>query len=461
MIPISDIDKQPILIVEDDVQLQTALAKTLGGQGYSVSVVSDGYEGMDWLQQNGTWLVLADINLPGKSGMDMLRDLRMAGNQVPVVMMSAYGSIDSAVEAVRLGATEFLQKPFPSERLEEVISRVRNAEAESTINTLAGISNETETVGFLTRNDRVMQTLKMLETVAASQATILIQGESGTGKEVLARYVHRKSPRARQPFVAVNCAALPEGLLESELFGYEKGAFTGALARRCGKFELAHQGTLLLDEIGEMTLGLQAKLLRVLQEREVDRLGSRSPVHVDVRVIATTNRNLIQEVQAGRFREDVYYRLSVMPVTIPPLRERPEDIQILVEHFAQQSFRRNRRSGLGIVSEDAMNYLKSRRWRGNVRELENVIERAVLLSDGGCLRIEHVSFEEPTLQTPSYSPKPTGSIWEMERDLIFRALDQHGGNRTHAARTLGISIRTLRNKLREYRQLNGGESLDV
>ena len=453
-------EKQPILVVEDDVQLQMALSSTLGGQGYSVSVVNDGYQGMEWLQRNGACLVLADINLPGKSGMDLLRDIRMAGNQVPVVMMSAYGSVEVAVEAGKLGAMEFLQKPFSSEKLEEVVARIKNDENSQKSGTPHITTRDSDSVGFLTRNERVLQTIKTLETVAASQATILIQGESGTGKEVLARYVHRNSPRAHQPFVAVNCAALPEGLLESELFGYEKGAFTGALARRCGKFELAHQGTLLLDEIGEMTLGLQAKLLRVLQEREVDRLGSRNPVQVDVRVIATTNRNLLQEVQAGRFREDVYYRLSVMPVTIPPLRDRPEDIEILVEHFANRSIQRNHRVGAGIT-EEAMSYLKTRRWRGNVRELENVIERAVLLSDSGPIRIEHVTLEETITPTPVASQQPTGSIWEMERDLIFRALDQHGGNRTHAARTLGISIRTLRNKLREYRQLNGEVSLDV
>jgi two-component system response regulator FlrC len=313
--------------------------------------------------------------------------------------------------------------------------------------------------GFLTRDPKVLHTIKMLEMVASSQATVLIQGESGTGKEVLARHIHLHSPRAHQPFVAINCAALPEGLLESELFGYEKGAFTGALTRRCGKFELAHQGTLLLDEIGEMSLGLQAKLLRVLQEREVDRLGSRHPVQVDVRVIATTNRNLAQEVQAGRFREDVYYRLSVMPFTIPPLRERPEDIQLLAEHFAHRSLRRNRRTPCKI-SDEAMSNLKARPWRGNVRELENVIERGVLLAGNGPLTAEYFQCEEPVL-VANHPIAPSGTIWEMERELILKTLERHDGNRTHAARTLGISIRTLRNKLREYRQLSGGLSLGI
>jgi len=237
-------DKQPILVVEDDVHLQTALSQTLGGHGYAVSVVNDSREGLEWLQRNGASLIVADVNLPGKSGIEMLRDIRMAGIQVPVVRMSAFGAVETAVEALKLGATEFLQKPFRAEKLEEVVSRIKNDEQEQTSSSAVAGRRDATSVGFLTRNDRVLQTLKTLETVAASQATILIQGESGTGKEGLARYVHRNSPRANQPFVAVNCAALPEGLLESELFGYEKGAFTGALSRRCGKFELAHQGTL-------------------------------------------------------------------------------------------------------------------------------------------------------------------------------------------------------------------------
>jgi two-component system response regulator FlrC len=381
---------------------------------------------------------------------------------MPVVVMTAYGGVDAAVEALKHGATDFLQKPFPLDRLEKLIEQLKEDRPDSLVDGRRGaerLGREEAREGFLTKNPKVMHTIKMLEMVASSPATILIQGESGTGKEVLARHIHSHSPRAQQPFVAINCAALPEGLLESELFGYEKGAFTGALTRRCGKFELAHQGTLLLDEIGEMSLGLQAKLLRVLQEREVDRLGSRQPVQVDVRVIATTNRNLAQEVQAGRFREDVYYRLSVMPFTIPPLRDRPEDIQLLAEYFANRSLRRNRRVPCGIT-EDAMSYLKSRRWRGNVRELENVIERGVLLAGNGCLKIEHFQFEEPVLGA-AHASAPSGTIWEMERDLIVKTLERHDGNRTHAARTLGISIRTLRNKLREYRQLNGGLSLGV
>lgn len=451
-----------ILVVEDDEQLQTALAKVLRQHGYDVTVAKDGYEGLEHVERNAPWLVLTDLSLPGKGGMDFLREVRTQGYHMPVVVMTAYGGVDVAVEALKYGATEFLQKPFPIDRLEKIIQQLDDDRSEPSLMTNRVQKQTTHgepREGFLTQDPKVLQTLKMLDMIAGSSATILIQGESGTGKEVLARHIHRKSTRAHQPFVAINCAALPEGLLESELFGYEKGAFTGALTRRAGKFELAHHGTLLLDEIGEMSLGLQAKLLRVLQEREVDRLGSRQPIPVDVRVIVTTNRNLAQEVQAGRFREDVYYRLSVMPFTIPPLRDRPVDIQLLAEHFSHRSFLRNQRSWNGI-SDEAMKYLKNRPWRGNVRELENVIERGVLLANNGPLQVEHFQFDEPAL-TSGPTHAPTGTIWEMERDLILRTLEAHNANRTHAARTLGISIRTLRNKLREYRELNGGLSLGV
>lgn len=449
-------EDQVILVVEDDAQMRIALSKALGVHGYPVVLAHDGQEALECLERQKAWLVIADMNMPGKGGIDMLRELRSTGSQVPVVFMTAYGTVETAVEALKLGATDYLQKPFPLERLEVMVARLRQELQGSSRVEDRSPEKKADPIGFLTCDERVRQTLKMLEAVASSQATILIQGESGTGKEVLARYVHSISPRANRPFVAVNCAALPDGLLESELFGYEKGAFTGALARRSGKFELAHQGTLLLDEIGEMSLGLQAKLLRVLQEREIDRLGARHPIPVDIRVIATTNRNLQQEVQAGRFREDLYYRLSVLPVTLPALRDRPHDIPLLAEYFVERSLRRNQRTGQGITPE-AMTCLKSRPWRGNVRELENAVERAVLLAGGGPLRIEHFAFEEQVLPVPDScvpAGAPSGSIWEMERALILQTLERHGGNRTHAARELGISIRTMRNKLREYRELH-------
>jgi len=451
------IEEQVILVVEDDAQMRIALSKSLAVQGHPVVLAHNGQEALECLEKQNAWLVIADMNMPGKGGIEMLRDLRMNNRQIPVVLMTAYGSVETAVEALKLGATDYLQKPFPVTRLEEMVSRLRQDLLNQQQEVVKKTESVEESVGFLTCDSRVRQTLKMLESVAPSQVTILIQGESGTGKEVLARYIQSISPRANRPFIAVNCAALPEGLLESELFGYEKGAFTGASARRSGKFELAHHGTLLLDEISEMSLGLQAKLLRVLQEREVDRLGGRHPIAVDIRIIATTNRNLQQEVQDGRFREDLFYRISVMPVTLPPLRDRPEDIPLLAEYFAHQSFQRNQRPGSGITPE-ALTYLKARGWRGNVRELQNAVERAVLLSDAGPLCIEHFAFDDQLLTTSGGPPNivPTsGSIWEMERNLILHTLERHGGNRTHSARELGISIRTMRNKLREYREGKG------
>ena len=273
------IEEQVILVVEDDAQMRIALSQSLAVQGHPVVLAHDGQEALECLEKQNAWLVIADMNMPGKGGIEMLRDLRMINRQIPVVLMTAYGSVETAVEALKLGATDYLQKPFPVTRLEEMVSRLRQDLLNQQQEAVKKTESVEDSVGFLTCDSRVRQTLKMLESVAPSQVTILIQGESGTGKEVLARYIQSISPRANRPFIAVNCAALPEGLLESELFGYEKGAFTGASARRSGKFELAHLGTLLLDEISEMSLGLQAKLLRVLQEREVDRLGGRSEEH--------------------------------------------------------------------------------------------------------------------------------------------------------------------------------------
>ncbi len=292
--------------------------------------------------------------------------------------------------------------------------------------------------------------------VAGSKATVLIQGESGTGKELISRYIHSKSPRSQGPFVAVNCASLPETLLESELFGHEKGAFTGAIQKKIGKFELAQGGTILLDEISEMNPLLQAKLLRVLQEGEIDRIGGRQPIAIDVRVIATTNRNIEGMIAKGEFREDLYYRLNVIAIRIPPLRERPEDIELLTIHFLK-SFSGEYRRPVQAISEGAMAWMKKQQWRGNVRELKNLMERAVLMSQGNILDFSDLcpdsaalasreAEESPTLDFPSLS------LREMEEKMIMRALEKTNGNRTHAAKMLGISIRTLRNKLNEYKQ---------
>lgn len=448
-------DARCVLVVDDEPSMRLALTESLRRNGYAVVQAANGQEAMDRISASKPWLVLTDLKMPRSGGLEVVKEVKRRCPNTHVVVMTAYGTVETAVEAMKCGAVDYLLKPFATEHLEQVLVHLEagvHAEPEGNV-------MPTSSRPMLGEDPAMAKVLALAEGVAMSQATVLIQGESGTGKELLARFIHSRSPRGHRPFIAVNCAALPDGLLESELFGHERGAFTGALMRKIGKFEMAHQGTILLDEISEMNLGLQAKLLRVLQEREVDRIGGREPVQVNIRVIATTNRSLRQEVEHGRFREDLYYRLNVFPITLPPLRERPSDIPVLARHFVRATASRN---GLAVprLSEAALTVLLGRLWKGNVRELENAVERAVLLAGDDGIGPEHVIVEESARgMAPSSSAAHThnlpanGSLWEMERDLIMQTLDRVKGNRTHAAKALGISIRTLRNKLREYRQL--------
>jgi two-component system response regulator FlrC len=388
----------------------------------------------------------------------LVKEIKQKSPATLVILMTAYGTVETAVEAMKCGANDYILKPFSTDLLERIIGNLRLATAGEADEDLPATP---EARPILTQDPGMIRLLTTLEGVAASQATVLISGESGTGKELLARFIHSRSPRAHRPFVALNCAALPDSLLESELFGHERGAFTGAVQKKLGKFEMAHTGTLFLDEISEMNLGLQAKLLRVLQEREVDRIGGREPVPVNIRVIATTNRSLYHEVTQGRFREDLFYRLNVFPITVPPLRERTGDVPLLARHFVKAAAHRN---GLPVptLSDAAIAELLARPWKGNVRELDNAIERATLLAGGGTIERHHMISEtvsavtEPESLIPAGQPSPNspyGSLWEMERDLIVKTLARVKDNRTHAAKELGISIRTLRNKLREYRDM--------
>jgi len=440
-----------ILIVDDDPSMRTALLETVRRLGYAVQGAADGVEALERIAKFHPWLVLTDLKMPRLSGLELIKDIRARAPYATIVLMTAYGTVETAVEAMKFGASEYLLKPFSMDLLERVIGNLKAGREEGIGATPSAQMGDSRTI--LTQDPGMIRLLSTVESVAASQATVLIHGESGTGKELLARFIHNRSPRAHRPFVAVNCAALPDGLLESELFGHERGAFTGALIRKIGRFEMAHTGTLLLDEISEMNLSLQAKLLRVLQEREVDRVGGRDPVPVNIRVIATTNRSLYREVEQGRFREDLYYRLNVFPIAVPPLRERVIDIPVLARHFVAQSAMRN---GLTqpVLSEQAVVHLQHLAWKGNVRELENVMERAVLLAGQGPIQAEHCSTksgEEIAAPVGQLQASSNGSLWEMERELIFKTLARVKDNRTHAAKELGISIRTLRNKLREYR----------
>jgi DNA-binding NtrC family response regulator len=379
-------------------------------------------------------LVLCDITHGVGAVVRAMAAERMA---VPVVACGTGGDADAAAQAIREGAREFL--PLPPDP--DLIAAILEAAAG-------------ESHAMVVRDPAMQATVRRAEQVAASEASVLITGESGTGKEVLARHIHRRSRRSAGPFVALNCAAIPDNLLESELFGHEKGAFSGAVARRIGKFEAADAGTLLLDEISEMDIRLQAKLLRALQEKEIDRLGGAAPIRVNVRILATTNRDLLAQAQRGQFREDLYFRLNVVSLRIPPLRERPGDIAALAEHFARRYAEVN---GLPFrpLSSEALLRLGSHNWRGNVRELENTIHRAVLLAEGSAIGIEAIELGSMTAGAP---PAASGGIAslvgrrmeEVERDLIIETLGHTLGNRTHAATILGISIRALRNKLRDY-----------
>jgi DNA-binding NtrC family response regulator len=433
-----------ILIVDDDNAMRRALAEVLGRGGFQIVQSPNGQEALHQLAAEPCDLVVSDLRMPGFGGLDLLREVRRRHPDVPVILITAYGTIEDAVTAMRDGAYDFLTKPFSPQDLFQLVRRALGAPGERSIS--RGARTQVARP-LITRDPTMLKVLDIAESVACSRAPVLVEGESGTGKELLARLIHDRSHRRTKPFVAVNCAALPADLLESELFGHEKGAFTGAVGRKVGKFELANGGTILLDEISEMQIGLQAKLLRVLQEYEVDRVGGWRPVPVDVRVVATTNCRLVNLVERGRFREDLYYRLSVIPLTLPPLRERQADIELLVDHFLAKFGAEHP----AVLLPEARQWLLARRWRGNVRELENAIERAALLARGRPITLVDVTGAEIAAPREPTRSLAGMTVAEVERRLILDTLQQTSNNRTRAARQLGISIRTLRNKLAEYR----------
>lgn len=437
---------EEILVVDDEPQMLIAVQETLRLKGYRITTAGSGMEALCRLRERYYQLILTDMRMPEVSGLDLLKKVKTLSPQTPVVLLTAYGTIQNAVDAMRHGAFDYLLKPFSAEALEAAVHRA-----------LGSSPSKEERGGheIITQDSDFSQVLQRASHAASSTATILIEAESGTGKELLARMIHRRSPRAAGPFVAVNCAALPENLLESELFGFEKGSFTGAGTSKPGKFEMADHGTLLLDEIGEMAPILQAKLLRVLQEREVDRVGGKEPIKIDVRVIATTNRDLASLVSAGAFREDLFYRLNVIRLTIPPLRRRAGDIPLLADFFCKRYAKESGKDGIGCSSA-ALERLCLHHWPGNVRELENTVQRAIALCVGNAIEEEDLflsqisASEEKPAAIPPDPPGAGTSMREMERQLISKTLESTGGNRTHAAKILGISLRTLRNKLNEF-----------
>ncbi|UCF94140.1 MAG: sigma-54-dependent Fis family transcriptional regulator [Desulfobacterales bacterium] len=456
-------DAPCLLVVDDEPAIRDTLAEALRGGGFAVDTACSGSEALDKFKAEQHRLVISDVKMPVVSGMEVLRKIKRIAPHTPVIMMTAFGTVNNAVETMQLGAADYILKPFALETLAAAVKRHIRAADEQGRAAFPHPSARTSAARkqIITQAPEMLHILRLAQNVAPSRATVLIQGESGTGKELLAAFIHQHSGDAEQPFVAVNCAALPDTLAESELFGHEKGAFTGAQNRKLGKFELAQRGTIVLDEISEMALPLQAKLLRVLQEREVDRVGGSRPVPVEARVIAISNVDLKQCVWDGKFREDLFYRLNVIPLAVPPLRERKSDIPLLAGYFFEKYVAAHHKP-MRRIAEEAMALLGEQDWKGNIRELENTIERAVLVGSGAVLLPEHLLFGEP--KNPGSAPvaplvKVGLSVREMEKELICRTLQEVDQNRTRAAAILGVSIRTLRNKLREYKEeMPGRES---
>ncbi|MBI1752131.1 MAG: sigma-54-dependent Fis family transcriptional regulator [Acidobacteria bacterium] len=483
-----------VLVVDDDPGMRDGMAMSLKRSGFFAEQARGGEEALRMVRPGAYDAVVTDLRMPGMDGLQLTARLKAVDPSLPVLLITAFGSLESAREAMRLGAFDFLSKPFSPEELTSALNKALKADGHLKAEEAA------EAPVILTQDPALGETLALARRAADSRATILIQAESGTGKELLAKLIHGSSPRRNGPFVAINCAAIPENLLESELFGYEKGAFTGATSMKQGRFEQADGGTLVLDEVGELPLGLQGKLLRVLQERTVDRLGGTRPIAVDVRLIALTNRDLQAEVKAGRFREDLYYRLNVIPLDLPPLRDRPGDLSLLASHFAERYARENDRPVPELVPS-FFAALARHPWVGNIRELENVIQRCVVLNQGRRLSQKDLRWllpseafeglpEDPpeTVAIEPWAPPaapapprreaaaPAGAVTadprnplvgvpmgtpvvlplglslpELERFWLLSTLSALKGNRTHCAEQLDIALRTVRNKINEYK----------
>jgi DNA-binding NtrC family response regulator len=455
---------EPVLLVEDKAELRAMLRKALERFGYAVEEAPDGSAAIEKVRSRRYLLVLSDLKLPGASGIEVLREARRAEPTLPVILVTAYGSVEEAVTAMKEGAFDFIQKPVDLDHLKLLLERATKQQELLRENLLLR-EEYAARYGFpriVAEHPAMKEASQMTQRVAATDSTVLLLGESGTGKELFARAIHHLSPRAEHPFVALNCAAIPEGLVENELFGHERGAYTGAGARKIGKLELAHRGTLFLDEIGELPLAMQSKLLRVLEERRFERVGGTQEIEVNVRILTATNKDLRAAVADKTFRDDLYFRISAVPITIPPLRDRGDDVLLLAEHFLERFKREFRKPSL-TLTEDARSRLLSYAWPGNVRELQNAIERAAILANGP-------EIEADSLQLPAAKPAPEELpdgmlaerfLWEgpleevsqravthVERFKIQNALRESKWNKTRAAERLGVSYKTLLHKIR-------------
>jgi putative PEP-CTERM system response regulator len=446
-----------ILVIEDKDSMQKMLSATLESEGYEVDAVADGQSGVNRAREKKYDVVLTDLKLPKMDGMGVLSEVKEIDPETSVILMTAYGTIETAVQAMRMGAFDFLTKPFDTEHLSVIIKRAmenRRLMAENTLlrEELANSLGMKEIIGT---SEQITESMDLVKKVAQSDTTALFLGESGTGKELFARAIHKLSNRKNGPFVAINCAAIPRELLENELFGSEKGAYTGSVARKMGKFEIADGGTLFLDEIGDMDMSLQAKLLRVLQEKEFERLGGTKIISVDVRVVVASNVDLKEAINKGIFREDLFYRLSVFPITLPPLRERRGDIMLLANYFIEK-YCKDMKKKPKKLSQDAQNLLNKYHWPGNVRELENTIERAIILCAGKTITPEHLAIRLPSASEirlrEGAGLKEVGAHAQAqaEKGLIVRVLSQTNGNKRKAAEILKVDYTTLFEKLKKY-----------
>ncbi len=459
-------ERTRILIVDDEENQRRGLSSLVGAWGYEVQVARNGQEALERLEHFPAQLLITDMMMPVMDGPTLLRRLKEQANRPVSIVVTAFGSLEIALNTIHdLGAFWFLEKPIDPQALKLLLERAGSARRLEEQNQIyeRQLSYDGKLAGLVGKTPPMQELFRLIQQLAPSSANVLITGESGTGKEVVARAIHSLSPRAKQPFVALNCAALPESLIESELFGHEKGAFTGALERRAGCFELAHRGTLLLDEIGEMPVSTQAKLLRVLEDGRIRRLGAKAEMEVDVRILAATNRKLEDGIREGTFREDLFYRLNVFRVELTPLRERLDDLPLLAENLIQQM---NQKHGLKVsgIDEAAALALRRRSWPGNIRELRNILERASILAGEGLIRIPHLP-ATPGMEAPapvsndpeSISLRVGTTVDEAERMLIEKTLEHTKNNKTRAAEVLGISLKTLHNKLKIY----GGDSVDT
>ena len=466
-------ERKQILVVDDEPNLRRVLSAQLERDGYDVHTSEDGEQALTLLTEHHIDLVITDLRMPKLDGMELLRRISALEDPMPVVMITAHGTVDTAVEALKMGAFDYITKPFDQEDVRTIVRKaVRTQDLSATEASRPSLVGGLEggRYGIIGQSPSLVELYAVLDRVADTPTTVLVTGESGTGKELVARALHENSSRRDKPFIKVNCAAIPRDLMESELFGYERGAFTGAVGSKPGRFELASGGTLFLDEIGSIPVEMQVKLLRALQESEFERVGGVKTIRVDVRLVAATNTDLKKEIAAGGFREDLYYRLNVVPMRLPPLRERREDVPLLVQHFVRK-FDARLSKNVTRIEPEALQILIDHPWPGNIRELENVIERAVLFCDGDALRPIDLPSElnlrtpEPPPATSAPTPKsplPAGpsqsdglkeqvkaAMSRLERELIVKALEQTGGNVTHAARLLKISRKGLQLKMKE------------